>query len=164
MSTTRHVMKPRPPLRAFGTAAVLAIVGMGFVVAPDVFGWDPIVRAIGIAFLVLGLAVLGLAMVAMRRLRVEIVLDDAGYRVAAPTGTRAAPWTDVVRVTRAERRLIVYGRDGTRTLMTHPRGGAGDLDALGADIARRLDSSRGYGNPPLTVADLPEEADQSFGS
>lgn len=164
MSTTRHVMKPRPPLRAFGMAAVLAVVGMGFVVSSDAFGWNPIVRAIGIVFVAAGLVLLALGFVAIQSRRVEIVLDDAGYRVTAPTGASAGSWADVVRVTRAERRLIVYGRDGSRTLMTHPRGGAGDLDALGADIARRLDSSRGYGSTPLTFADLPEETDQSFGS
>ena len=157
--TTTHVMKPRPPLRAFGLAAVLAVVGMGFVIAPDVTGWHVILRAIGIALLLVGLAILGLAVLAVQRFRMEVVLDDEGYRVVSPTGTREGAWAEVVKVTRGERRLVLHRRDGTRIAVTQPRGGAGDLNALGTDIARRLDASRGYTNLPLGFPDSPEPAD-----
>ncbi len=152
MSTTTHVLKPRPSLRAFGIGAVLALVGMGFVVAPDVFGWPPIVRAIGIGFLVIGLLVSGIAAFAVRRLRVEVVLDEGGYRVVGPLRTTAGTWSDVARVARARQQVILYDRGGNPSAISLPRGGAGDLDALGADIARRLDASRGYGSTQLFPA------------
>jgi hypothetical protein len=142
-------MKPRPPVRAFGMAAALALVGVGFFMAPELFGWHSILRAIGIVFIVLGFAILALAIVAMQRMRVEIVLDDDGYRVIGPFGARTGSWAEVVRVTRATGRIVLYGRDDRRTTIAMPRGGDGDLDALGADIARHLDAHRGYGNVPL---------------
>ena len=148
MSST-HLMKPRPPVRAFGLAAALALVGVGFFMAPELLGWHSILRAIGIVFIVVCFAILALAVVAMQRRRVEIVLDDDGYRVIGPFGARTGSWADVVRVTRAAGQIVLYGRDNRRTTIVMPRGGAGDLDALGADIARHLDAHRGYGSVPL---------------
>ena len=144
-----HLMKPRPPVRAFGFAAVLALVGLGFFMAPELFGWHDILRAIGIVFIVLGFGILALAVVAMQRMKVEIILDDDGYRVIGPFGARVGGWADVIRVTRATGQIVLYGRDERRTVIAMPRGGAGDLDALGADIARHLDTHRGYGSAPL---------------
>lgn len=152
MPSTTHLMKPRPPVRAFGIAAVLALVGVGFFVAPDLLSWDGVLRGIGIVFILLGFAILALAVVAMQRMKVEIVLDDDGYRVIGPYGARTGAWADVVRVTRAEGRILLYGRDDSRTVIAMPRGGAGDLDALGTDIARHLDRHRGYGSVPWATA------------
>jgi hypothetical protein len=84
-------------------------------------------------------------------MRVEVVLDENGYRVAGPFLPRSGTWDEVTRVTRANQQVILYGRDGTRTVIALPRGGAGDLDALGTDIARLLDRHRGYGSVPLGV-------------
>lgn len=156
MPSTTHVMKPRPPVRAFGMAAVLALVGMGFFVTPELFGWDRLLRAIGIVFILLGFVILALAIVAMQKMKVEIVLDDDGYRVVGPSGAKAGSWADVVGVTRSDGRITFYGRDERRSAIVMPRGGSGDLDALGADIARRLDTHRGYGSVPLT---FPESTD-----
>ncbi|MCW5950698.1 MAG: hypothetical protein KIT69_00290 [Propionibacteriaceae bacterium] len=142
-------MKPRPPVRAFGVAAVLALVGLGFFMAPELFGWHDILRAIGIVFILLGFGILALAIVAMQRMKVEIILDDDGYRVIGPFGARTGGWADVVRVTRATGRIVLYGRDERRTVIAMPRGGVGDLNALGTDIARHLDAHRGYGSVPL---------------
>lgn len=155
MSST-HLMKPRPPVRAFGLAAALALVGVGFFVTPELFSWPGGVRAIGIVFIVLGFVILALAVVTMQRMRVEIALDDVGYRVIGPFGARGGRWADVVRVTRAAGQLVLYGRDGRRTVIALPRGGAGDLDALGADIARHLDAHRGYSNLTSEASDSGE--------
>lgn len=145
MST--HVLKPRPPLRAFALTAILALVGVVVFASPDLFGWDPVLRTVGIAVLVLGFGILVLAFGAMRRNQVQVILDAQGYRVVGPDRTRTGSWEDITKVTRANRQLILYGRDGKRTAITLPRGGGGDLDALGADVARRLDTQRGYGSP-----------------
>jgi len=146
-----HVLKPRPPLRAFSVAAALALVGIGFFAAPDLFGWSPVLRGIGIVFLVLGMVILVLGMLAMRRMRVEVVLDQNGYQVVGPVRASAGSWDEVTRVTRANQQVILYGRDGTRTVIALPRGAAGDLNALGTDIARLLDAHRGYGSVPLGI-------------
>lgn len=153
MSTTTHALRLRPPLRAFALAAAFAVVGAVFVVAPEAFGWNPITRFIGLGFLAISLLLAGFATWAMRRARVDIELDDEGYRITGPTGPKAGSWTEIAKVTRGEGQIVLYGRDGSRTVMGRPRGGRGDLDALGVDIARRLDLSRGYGSVPLGPVD-----------
>lgn len=153
MSTTTHVLRLRPPLRAFAVAAAFAVVGVVFVIAPETFGWNLITRFIGIGFLVICLLVVALAVWAMRRERTEIELDDEGYRITGRSGPRSGSWSEVATVTRGDGMVVLYGRDGSRTVMGRPRGGRGDLDALGADIARRLDADRGYGSVPFGQAD-----------
>ncbi len=153
MSTTTHVLRLRPPLRAFAVAAAFAVVGVVFVVAPEAFGWNLITRFIGIGFLAISLLLVAFAGWAMRRARVEIELDDEGYRIAGPTGPRSGSWAEVAKVTRGEGQIVLYGREGSRTVVGRPRGGRGDLDALGADIARRLDANRGYGSVPFGPVD-----------
>ncbi|MDQ7991783.1 MAG: hypothetical protein AAGC63_02040 [Propionicimonas sp.] len=145
MST--HVLRPRPPLRAFAVAAGLALAGIGLFAAPDLFGWPEILRGVGVAVVLLGLVFLALGVVAMRRMRVEVVLDPQGYRVVGPSGTQSGTWQGVVRVARANQQVILDGGDGTRTVIALPRGGAGDLNRLADDIARQLDANRGYGGP-----------------
>mgnify|MGYP000966872978 FL=1 len=48
------------------------------------------------------------------------------------------------RVTRGSDRMTLHRKDGTRVQLVVARGAHADLDALGADIARRLDANRGY--------------------
>jgi hypothetical protein len=47
-------------------------------------------------------------------------------------------------VTRGRGRITMHRKDGTRVRLVVARGGQADLDALGADIAARLDVNRGY--------------------
>ena len=153
MSTTTHILRLRPPVRTLALAAAFAVVGAVFVVAPEAFSWDVITRFIGLGFLVVCVLLLALAGFAMSRGRMRIELDDAGYRIEGGTGARPGNWADVVRVTRAEGQIVLYDRDGAATVLGRPRGGLGDLDSLGTDIARRLDASRGYGSVPFGPAD-----------
>lgn len=85
-----------------------------------------------------------LAINAVRAMQVRVVLDDAGYRVEGPGAPRAGLWADVTRVTRAPGRITIHLRDGSLTHLVVPHGGSADMAAIGADIVRRLDASRGY--------------------
>ena len=78
-------------------------------------------------------------------MRVHVVLDDDGYVIQCRDATEAGKWADVGRVTRNNDRITLYHKDGTRVQLRVTRGGSADLDALGEDIARRLDANRGYG-------------------
>lgn len=161
MGTTTHVMKPRPPVAAFGVAAVFALVGIALFIAPDLFSWDPILRMIGLVFLAIGLLLLAISIGVARRPGAAVVLDERGFRVVGPQGARAGTWDDIIRVSRATGRIILYRRDGGRVSLVVPKGGSADLNALGADIAARLDANRGYGplNAPASQDVTPVEDD-----
>lgn len=146
MGATTHVMRPRPPIRALGIAAVLALLGMGAFALPYFFDWSEGLRIVGLVLLALGVALAVTGFTAVRRLSATVVLDEQGFRMETPTGSQAGEWGDIVKVTRSTGRITLHKRDGSQVAMVVPRGGSGDLDELGVDIARRLNADRGYAN------------------
>lgn len=157
MATTTHLMKPRPPLRAFGIAAVLAVVGIGFFALEIAMHWHWALQVVGVVFLVLAVALVAVAVAFSRRQHATVELDEDGLRVVSPSGTRSAEWDDIVKVTRAAGRINLFRRDGSQIALVVPRGGSGDLNALGRDIADRLNAHRGYGSVPLGPTDTTGE-------
>jgi hypothetical protein len=144
MTQTVHVIRARPPLRALALGAVGTVVGLGLVLVGSLAGWTgPSVA--GWVLVVVGLGLFGAAWLAASRARVQVVVDDTGYRLDGPDGTSTVQWSDVTRVTRAADRLVLYSRDGIITELVAPASSLADLDAIGADMARHLDASRGYG-------------------
>lgn len=100
---------------------------------------------VGLVVVGLGLALFGTSFWVSRTQSVHVVLDDDGYQIHGPEGTESRRWLDVARVTRGDDRITMYHKDGARVQLIVTRDGTADLDALGADIARRLDADRGYG-------------------
>lgn len=144
MSQTVHVIRARPPLRALVLGAVGTVVGLGFVLVGSLAGW-PAPLVAGWVLVVVGLGLFGAAWLAARRARVQVVLDEDGYRLDGPHGASTVRWADVARVTRAADRLVLYAKDHSITELVAPASSRADLDAIGADMARHLDASRGYG-------------------
>ncbi len=144
MAETTHLVKPRPPVRAFGLAALLVVLGASLAVLADLLGWHVAVTVMGVVAILAGAGLVWLAINAVRAMQVRVVLDDAGYRVEGPGAPRAGLWADVTRVTRAPGRITIHLRDGSLTHLVVPHGGSADMAAIGADIVRRLDASRGY--------------------
>ncbi len=144
MDATRHQVRQRPSLRALGLAALLLVVGGVLLMMADLLDRQLALTAIGVGGVVLGLALFVAAWFLARSMRVEVVLDDNGYRLAGPGRPEQGTWAEVGRVTRGERGITLHRKDGTRLQLVVARGGVADLDALGADIAARLDENRGY--------------------
>ena len=144
MDVTRHQVRQRPPLRALGLAALLVVVGVVLLLMADLLNRQPALTAIGVVGLVLGLILFVAAWLLARSMRVEVVLDADGYRLAGPVRPEQGTWAEVGRVTRSERGITLHRKDGTRLQLLVARGGVADLDALGQDIAARLDRNRGY--------------------
>lgn len=144
MEPTRHVLRPRPAVRAFGVAAALALAGASLTVGAAAWGWPLAWGVVGIVVIAAGLALVVLAVLAARRQQVVIELDAAGYRIAEPQGQRAGAWGDVTRMTGSPGRLTLHhgGAERVQLFVTPDR--ADELDVVAADIARRLDASRGY--------------------
>jgi hypothetical protein len=141
---TRHLVRKRPSLRALGLAALLVLVGVVVLMMANVLDRQLALTTIGVVGVALGLALFVAAWLLARSMRVEMVLDEDGYRLAGPGRPEQGTWAAVSRVTRSERGITLHRKDGTRIQLVVARGGVADMDALGKDIAARLDANRGY--------------------
>ena len=110
----------------------------------DLLGSHLTLIVVGLVLLGLGLALFVAAAVVARSMRVSVVLDDDGYRVFGAGVEESGRWADITKVTRGDGRLSFQRSDGTRVRLVVARAARADLDALGVDIARRLDANRGY--------------------
>jgi Na+/melibiose symporter-like transporter len=144
LDATRHQVRQRPPLRALALAAVLVLAGVLLLMMADLLNRQPALTALGVTGVVLGLILFLAAWLLARSMRVEVVLDTDGYRLAGPGRPEEGTWAEVARVTRSERGITLYRKNGTRLQLMVSRGGVADLDSLGRDIAARLDANRGY--------------------
>jgi hypothetical protein len=144
MDATRHQVRQRPSLRALGLAGVLVLVGLVLLMMADLLDRQVALTAIGVGGVVLGLSLFVAAWLLARSMRVEVVLDENGYWLAGPGRPEQGTWAEVGRVTRGERGITLHRKDGTKLQLVVARGGVADLDALGKDIAARLDVNRGY--------------------
>ncbi|MGV8907650.1 MAG: hypothetical protein ACOH1Y_01590 [Propionicimonas sp.] len=144
MSSTTHQIRQRPPLRALVLAAGLVLVGIVFLLMADLLDRQPALTALGVVGVVLGLVLFAAAWLLARSMLVEVVLDDGGYRLVGPIHDGQGAWADISKVTLSASRITLHRKDGSRVQLVVARGGRADLDALGRDIASRLDADRGY--------------------
>lgn len=141
------VLVPRPPLRAYALAGLIAAAGALLSVMAAASGWGVGLVVLGLAVLVAGVALLGVAAAAAARMRVRVALTEAGYHVTGPGGERSGTWADVQRITLAAdgNRLTLHHAADRRTLLVTPRGAHDpELERLGEAMGRHLDADRGY--------------------
>lgn len=157
----RHVLKPRPPVRAFVIAAVLVLLGALLLAAVSGAVWT----ALAVVLLLAGLALAGMAGWSMHTMRTFVDLDAEGYRIVGPGVDKAGSWGDVTKVTTSahgSHLTLFHGQVG-RTHILCPGGGEDpEMKALVADVAAHLDADRGYGetiNVPLINPHEPQDPD-----
>ena len=140
-----HTLRPDPPVRAFGIAAVTSVVGAGVLVLASAQGWPTVVQVLGVVILVAGLALLVTALWSMVRMRVRAELTKTGYTFRTPMGVRHGTWAETTSVTASEsgRRMSIHHRDETVQHVLAPVGATDpNMQALVKDMADRLKSSR----------------------
>lgn len=148
--TKTHVLRPRPPVRAFALAAVLSVVGAFLtilLVAKGVpMGWV----VVGIVILAFGVALLVAAVISMVRLRTYVDLSDEGWTVRGPSGRRSGSWDDVTKVTisyNGAHLTLCHGQVARTHIIAPGNIASEEMKALAEDVATYLDASRGYHNP-----------------
>lgn len=134
------------PVRAFGNAAVLLVVGGILVALATGLQWHVLVTVLGVVVIVLGVVLLGLAIFVTVRGRARIAVDDNGYELTANGHASVHEWTDVSRATMTEKELRLYLRDDEdhpdRVPLLDPAK-YGELDRLAEDVTARM--RRAYG-------------------
>ena len=144
MAADRFVITPRPPVRAFAVAALLAAGGAVVAVLPVEGALRVAVIVLGVLLIVAAAALLGAAFAASRRQQVVVELDEAGYRVDSPAGVRTGSWKDVTRVTTAPGRITLHQGADERVHLVAPQGQLPELDAIVKAVSEHLDADRGY--------------------
>lgn len=139
-------LKPRPPLRAFATAAVMSLVGALFLVLAVQSLWHTVVVAIAAIILILGIALFLVSLIAMLRLGVRITINDEGYEVSGTHQSHSGKWDDVTKVTQAVEgaHITIYHGNVVRTHLIFPGGPAQEQmqDVVDA-IMERLHKAKG---------------------
>ncbi|GAB3625048.1 hypothetical protein GCM10027418_31350 [Mariniluteicoccus endophyticus] len=138
-------LRPAPPVRALGIAAVAAVVGAIVLVSALQMAWPTAVAAVGGILVALGVVLLVLALVAMFRMRVRAELTPTGYSFRTPAGVRHGTWAETVKVTVSDtgHRVTFVHRDDTTDHVITPLGNQDpQQDELLADVYRRLERSR----------------------
>lgn len=144
MAETTYTIQSRPPIRAFVIAALSALVGAGLLVLAGAQGWHVAVSVVGWVLLGVGVLLCGVAVVAMRRHRVRLILDDEGYVLAGQDLAHTGKWLDVNQVTLSEAgsHVTIYHGPERRTHLLFEGADAAQIDAVLKDLTARLKASR----------------------
>lgn len=141
-----YVLTAGQPIRASAISAVLDLAGAVLIV----LGLDrslTVVLVIGIVLFALGLALAIAAAVVRARQRTTVRLDADEITISSAGRTAAARWSDITAVS-SDRHAIYLARDQAELpalKINTPRGTADpQVGRLSADLAARLDDSRGY--------------------
>ena len=144
MSSRTHVLTPPLPLRAVAVAAALAVVGAVLIVLPAALRLPVVLSVVGWVMLLGAVALLAMAAVSWRRMRVMVEFTDEGYEIDGPGSHEAGVWADVSKVTQAPTSLTIHHGPERRVRLVSLRGVTAEMVHLTGDLTRRLDASRGY--------------------
>ncbi|MFT3971603.1 MAG: hypothetical protein QM695_15340 [Micropruina sp.] len=144
MSSRTHVLTPPLPLRAVAVAALLAIVGAVLIVLPAALRLPVALAVVGWVLLVGAVALLVVAAVSWRRMRVVVEFTDDGFQITGPDSSEEGSWADVTKVTQAPTSLTIHQGPERRVRLVSQRGVTAEMVHLTGDLTRRLDASRGY--------------------
>ena len=116
-----YLLKPRIPGGTW-LAVVLLLIGAVLAGASFTFVSSMAMRVVGCVVAILGLALLVVTVVAMRRQRVWVTFDDEGYTVEGPRGEFSGSWIDVtdVTVSRKTAKIALWHGPKRRTIIAHP--------------------------------------------
>lgn len=148
MADTHYVIKPRPPVRAFGIAAVASLLGAGLVVLALVNVWHWVALALGVVVLVAGILLFVAGLLAAGRNRVQITFTDDGYTLLGDGGRESGEWAGVTRVTQADdgRHVTIHEGPDVRHHLIFAPGNDDQVAELLDDMTTRLDAAKGYTN------------------
>ncbi len=138
------MLTPPLPLRAVAVAAALAVVGAVLIVLPAALRLPVAMAVAGWVLLVGAVALLVVAAVSWRRMRVVVEFTDEGYQITGPDSHEEGVWADVTKVTQAPTSLTIHHGPDRRVRLVSHRGVTAELVHLVGDLTRRLDASRGY--------------------
>ncbi|MDR1450176.1 MAG: hypothetical protein LBI84_08275 [Propionibacteriaceae bacterium] len=136
----QYLLKPRAP-RILVPAVLLVLAGGlcvgAAIIWPDLWGWWIAAAATGGT----GIALLIAGLTALRRLRVWVELDDAGYAIYTSASEYTGAWRDIQRASVSKRhdKIALWHDGNAKTVIAHPAGAPdAEFRRLRRDIDRYL--------------------------
>ncbi|MFT3888615.1 MAG: hypothetical protein QM713_10695 [Arachnia sp.] len=144
MAESTYLIQPRPPVRAFVIAAVVALVGALLLVGALSWHWPTIVAVLGGVLLAAGVALTVAGFLSMSRLAVQVTFDDEGYSVRGREAEQNGQWRDVSKLTVSEDggHVTIYHGAVRRTHLLFPGRDRALVDDVLSDATARLRQSR----------------------
>lgn len=140
-NTTYHALRPRPPIRAWMLAVLLATIGAILLIFG--VGRTPglVMAVCGGVLLVLGIALGMLGIIFVNARTVHITLDAQGFQVSGPGYQRSGEWDEVtaVNATPDGARIVIACGRVSRVFIQAP-GGVADatMDRIAEEISVHL--------------------------
>lgn len=133
-----YLLKPRPPVRAYGIAAVASLLGALFLVLSLTNQWHAAITVFGGIVLLLGLALLVVAMLSMQRHTVRVAISDDGYSIEGTLQAHNGKWYDVSKITQSVDggHVTIYHDNVRRTHLIFPGPGDPELISVVLDDIR----------------------------
>jgi hypothetical protein len=144
VSSRTHVLNPPLPLRAVAVSAVMAVLGAALIVLPAALRLPAALAVAGWVLLAGAVALLVMAAISWRRMRVVVEFSDDGYVITGTDSRQEGAWADVTKVTQAPTSLTIHHGPERRVRLVSQRGVTAEMVYLTGDLTRRLDASRGY--------------------
>lgn len=146
--SSRYLIKPRPPVRAFFIAAVASVAGAALLVLALTQGWHWVVAVVGGVLIAVGVALAVLAFLAPERQKVQLTFTPDGYRLEGQGSSESGLWEDVTRVTQSVdgRRVTIFSGEEARHHLMFAPGSDVDIELVLQDLSVRLDAAKGYRN------------------
>ena len=141
----QFVLRAELPFRALAIGSGGAVAGAGLLVLWRSMALSPAVAVLGGLLLAFAVAVTVAAVLAARRWRQTVTLDEEGITVVSGRTRRTLAWSDIKRVTLDGDRAVLEGDQHSRTEVSNPHGPSERVFvALLEEMTARLDASRGY--------------------
>ena len=150
MEPSTYVIKGRPKVKSLAVAAGISLAGMLLVGLATVFAWGdiPVIGGLGAAGVGIGLVLT--TQEAARKASVEARMNADGFLLLSSRTQFGLEWKDVSRVSMRGNELVLRDKKGHEAKVVAPPGSEpAELDNLAQAMARHLDASRGYGQPPV---------------
>ena len=116
-----YFLKPRYPGGTW-LAVLLLVVGLVMTGTSFLSASGGTLRVVGCIVAGFGLFLLCVTIVATRRARVWVTLDDEGYTVEGPRGEYSGSWADVteISVSKSTAKIALWHGPRRRTIIAHP--------------------------------------------
>jgi hypothetical protein len=144
----RFTLTAPPPVRSLAISAVAAVIAAAMVVLGSALDLPQVVIIVGVGLMIFACALAVVALVLTAQLRTTMALDPHSITIIKGRRRRVVPWSAIEIVKRQGPRLLLITKpDGGEDATVLNPGTSNDatFDALIAEIQRRLNADRGYG-------------------
>ncbi len=144
-ATTVIEIKARAKVKTLAYSAAISVAGMIIMGLTAAFAGGDGALTVGIILAGLGIGLVMMAQEQARKASVTARLNDEGFLLSSSRTNYGLEWKDVRRVSMGTNQITIRDAKGQEgSVLAPPGAGLDELEALAAEMVKRLDASRGY--------------------